>query len=166
MWRRFVELFGVGLVPDESALTDEILRGEKLTPEVAKLTQFLGGAGIGAQWSPIYGKIEIFDSALGNFSFFVGAGIGVGVDAVNKYKAQDQFCPNNTCGGEPASIRRSAGTQADASTAIVVVGSALAVAGLVVVLSLLGLVGPVAAGAAAPHLWLRCAHACVHMLWS
>ena len=73
-----VELFGVGLIPDESALTDEILRGEKLTPEVAKLTQMLGGVGIGAQWSPIYGKIEIFDDALGNFSFYVGAGVGMG----------------------------------------------------------------------------------------
>lgn len=78
-----VELFGTGLYPDESALTDEILRGEKLTPEVAKLTQMLGGGGIGAQWSPIYGKIEIFDDALGNFSFYVGAGLGLGLTRVS-----------------------------------------------------------------------------------
>jgi outer membrane beta-barrel protein len=73
-----LEGFFTYLLPNESSLTEEILRGEKLTPEIAKLTQMLWGAGIGAQWSPIYGKIEIFDSALGNFSFFVGVGVGVG----------------------------------------------------------------------------------------
>ena len=73
-----VEAFFTYLLPSESSLTEEILRGEKLTPEIAKLTQMLWGGGIGAQWSPIYGKIEMFDTALGNFSFFVGVGLGFG----------------------------------------------------------------------------------------
>lgn len=78
-----VEGFFTYLFPTESSLTEEILRGEKLTPEIAKLTQMLWGLGFGAQWSPIYGKIEIFDQALGNFSFYVGVGLGVGQTRVS-----------------------------------------------------------------------------------
>lgn len=73
-----LEVFGTFLFPNESGLTDEILREGKLTPEIAKLTQMLWAGGIGAQWSPIYGKIEIFDTALGNFAFYLAAGVGVG----------------------------------------------------------------------------------------
>ena len=73
-----VEVFGTYLFPGESGLTDEILREYKLTPEIAKLTQMQWGAGLGAQWSPIYGKLEIAGVSLGNFSFYVGAGLGVG----------------------------------------------------------------------------------------
>lgn len=77
-----LELYGNFLFPDESGLTSEILEEGKLTPEIAKLTQMLWGSGIGAQWSPIYGKIEIFDTALGTFAFYVSAGVGVGQSRV------------------------------------------------------------------------------------
>jgi outer membrane beta-barrel protein len=73
-----IELFGAYMFPTESGLTNEILDKGKLTPEVAKLTQMLWAAGLGVQWSPIYGKIQIFGASLGNFSFYVGAGGGIG----------------------------------------------------------------------------------------
>lgn len=72
------ELYGLYTFPDESGLTQEILDEYKLTPEVAKLTQMLWGVGLGVQWSPIYGKIQVFGSSLGNFNFYVGAGAGLG----------------------------------------------------------------------------------------
>jgi outer membrane beta-barrel protein len=73
-----LELFGSYMFPTESDLTTEILDKGKLQPEVAKLTQLLWAAGIGVQWSPIYGKIQIFGNSLGNFSFYLGAGAGLG----------------------------------------------------------------------------------------
>lgn len=73
-----IEAFGMYMLPDPSGLTSEILRQYKLRPEVAKLTQMLWASGLGVQWSPIYGKLQILGSSLGNFSFYVGAGIGVG----------------------------------------------------------------------------------------
>lgn len=77
-----IELFGAYMFPDESGLTQEILDKYKLTPEVAKLTQLLWAAGLGVQWSPIYGKIQIFGASLGNFSFYVGAGAALGQSRV------------------------------------------------------------------------------------
>jgi outer membrane beta-barrel protein len=73
-----LQLFGVYLFPNESGLRTELLMKGRLTPEVAKLTQMLWGAGIGAEWSPIYGKLELFGASLGNFNFFVNVGAGVG----------------------------------------------------------------------------------------
>ena len=77
-----IELYGAAMVPTESALTEEILLEYKLTPEVAKLTQMLGTAGIGFQWSPIYGKVHLFDEYLGNFAVYIGAGLGAGFTRV------------------------------------------------------------------------------------
>ena len=108
-----VEGFFTYLVPSESSLTEEILRGEKLTPEIAKLTQMLWGGGIGAQWSPIYGKIEIFDSSLGNFSFFVGVGIGVGQTRVTCTPATD-LDPEVFGAGEVCAMVESTGNPDDA----------------------------------------------------
>jgi outer membrane beta-barrel protein len=73
-----IELFGAAMFPSESDLTTEILNVGKLTPEVAKLTQMLWAAGLGAQWSPIYGKLQLFGRSLGNFSFYIGVGAGIG----------------------------------------------------------------------------------------
>jgi outer membrane beta-barrel protein len=73
-----IELFGSYMFPSESSLTTEILEKGKLTPEIAKLTQLLWAAGLGVQWSPIYGKIQLFGASLGNFNFYVGAGGGIG----------------------------------------------------------------------------------------
>jgi outer membrane beta-barrel protein len=73
-----LEVFGGYMFPSESDLTTEILDDGKLTPEIAKLTQMLWAAGLGVQWSPIYGKVQIFGSTLGNFSFYLGAGAGLG----------------------------------------------------------------------------------------
>jgi outer membrane beta-barrel protein len=73
-----LELVGSLMFPNESGLTDEILREGKLTPEIAKLTQMMWATALGAQWSPIYGKLQIFDASLGTFAFYIGVGIGVG----------------------------------------------------------------------------------------
>lgn len=73
-----LEAFGVYMFPSASALTSELLTDLRLTPEVAKLTQMLWGAGLGAEWSPIYGKVEVFGVSLGNFNFFVNIGAGLG----------------------------------------------------------------------------------------
>jgi len=77
-----VEMYGAQLFPNESGLTDEILERGRLTPEIAKLTQMRWGWGVGVQWSPIYGKIEIFDISLGNLGFYLAAGIGAGQSRV------------------------------------------------------------------------------------
>lgn len=73
-----LQFAGVYMFPNESGLTTEILEQNQLTPEVAKLTQMLWAAGLGAEWSPIYGKLEVFGASLGNFNFFVNVAAGVG----------------------------------------------------------------------------------------
>jgi len=73
-----LELYGAYMFPDESSLTDEILNKLKLRSDTAKLTQMLWSAGLGVQWSPIYGKLQIANKLLGNFNFYLGAGVGVG----------------------------------------------------------------------------------------
>jgi outer membrane beta-barrel protein len=73
-----LELYGAYMFPDESSLTDEILNKLKLRSDTAKLTQMLWATGVGVQWSPIYGKLQIFNKFLGNFNFYLGAGVGVG----------------------------------------------------------------------------------------
>ena len=73
-----LEAYGAFMFPNESALTDDILNKFSLRSDTAKLTQMLWTAGVGAQWSPIYGKLEIMGEYLGNFSFYLGFGVGVG----------------------------------------------------------------------------------------
>ena len=73
-----IELYGAYMFPSESALTEEIRFPDGFSGEVAKLTQMLWTANVGVQWSPIYGKVHIFDQYLGNFAFYIGAGLGVG----------------------------------------------------------------------------------------
>jgi outer membrane beta-barrel protein len=77
-----LELSGAYMFPDESALTTEILEEGKLTPEIAKLTQLLWNVNLGFQWSPVYGKLQIFGLSLGTFQFYLGAGGGVGQSRV------------------------------------------------------------------------------------
>lgn len=73
-----LEVYGSYMFPSESALTDEILNKLQLRSDISKLTQMLWTAGVGVQWSPIYGKIQILGEWLGNFSFYLGGGVGVG----------------------------------------------------------------------------------------
>lgn len=73
-----LEVYGSYMFPTESALTEEILNNLQLRSDISKLTQMLWTAGVGVQWSPIYGKIQILGEWLGNFSFYFGAGVGVG----------------------------------------------------------------------------------------
>lgn len=97
-----LELFGSYLFPNESGLTDE-LGAEKLRPEVAKLTQMLWAVGLGAQWSPVYGKLELFGTSLGNFGFYLAAGAGLGQTRVQCLRQEialdpNQFGPGQFCG--------------------------------------------------------------------
>lgn len=77
-----LEAFGGYYNPTESETTSELLREVELVTENAKLTQLLWAAGLGVQWSPIYGKLQLFNWNLGNFAFYVGAGAGVGQSRV------------------------------------------------------------------------------------
>lgn len=99
-----IELFGGYMFPTESGLTVEILQKGKLTPETAKLTQMLWAAGLGVQWSPIYGKVQLFGASLGNFNFYVGAGVGIGQTRVRCTPGTPldpvQF-PNEECPASP-----------------------------------------------------------------
>ena len=72
-----VELFGGYFNPTESDTTEELL-GLDLITESAKLTQLIWSAGAGVQWSPIYGKLQLFDLSLGNFAFYLAGGFAVG----------------------------------------------------------------------------------------
>jgi outer membrane beta-barrel protein len=97
-----IEAFGAYFFPSESGLTTELLDKGQLTPELAKLTQMLWAAGLGFTWSPIYGKIQIFGSSLGNFNFYIGAGAGVGQTRVQCRVPGEMLDPNrgfspNTC---------------------------------------------------------------------
>ena len=97
-----LELFGAYLFPNESGLTDE-LGAEKLRPEVAKLTQMLWAVGLGAQWSPVYGKLELFGASLGNFGFYLAGGAGLGQTRVQCLRQEialdpNQFGPGQLCG--------------------------------------------------------------------
>lgn len=99
-----IELFGAYMFPTESGLTVEILQKGKLTPETAKLTQMLWAAGLGVQWSPIYGKVQLFGASLGNFNFYVGAGLGVGQTRVRCTPGTDLdpvSFPNEECPAAP-----------------------------------------------------------------
>ncbi len=73
-----LELYGSYMFPTESSLTKEILNELQLRSDISKLTQMLWTAGMGVQFSPIYGKLQILGRSLGNFSVYLGAGLGVG----------------------------------------------------------------------------------------
>lgn len=73
-----LEVYGAYMLPTESGLTKEILEELQLRSDISKLTQMLWTAGVGVQFSPIYGKLQILGTYIGNFSFYVGAGFGVG----------------------------------------------------------------------------------------
>ncbi len=88
-----IELYGAVMVPNESSLTEEIRLEFGFIPPEAELTQMLWTAGVGVQWSPIYGKVQIFDTYLGNFAFYIGAGIGTGQTRV-RCTPRDQLDPN------------------------------------------------------------------------
>ncbi len=73
-----LEFYGGYFFPSESALTKDILNNFSLRSDTAKLTQMLWTVGLGVQWSPIYGKVNVFGSTLGNFAFYLGLGVGLG----------------------------------------------------------------------------------------
>lgn len=73
-----LEAFGGYFAPTESETTQELLSQLDLETEAAKLTQLLWAAGLGVQWSPIYGKLQFAGTSLGNFAFYLGAGAAVG----------------------------------------------------------------------------------------
>ena len=77
-----LELYGGYMFAWESELTERLFEDYNINTEIARLSKLVWTAGIGVQWSPIYGKIHLFDSFLGNFAFFIGAGIGLGETTV------------------------------------------------------------------------------------
>lgn len=83
-----LEFYGAYMFPTESGLRREIFEEHQLTPEIAKVVQMLWAVGIGVQWSPIYGKVQIFGRTLGNFNLYVGVGGGIGQTRVECISSQ------------------------------------------------------------------------------
>ncbi|NJK89677.1 MAG: outer membrane beta-barrel domain-containing protein [Myxococcales bacterium] len=73
-----LELFGGYFIPNPSDGRTELVNAAGLRPEFARLTELLWAVGIGGQWSPVYGKLEIAGRQLGNFNFYLSAGVAVG----------------------------------------------------------------------------------------
>jgi outer membrane beta-barrel protein len=73
-----LEAFGGYLFPGESSALNEIFEQTNLRPQFAAQTQLLWAAGLGVQWSPIYGKLEVAGRQLGNFNFYLTTGVAVG----------------------------------------------------------------------------------------
>lgn len=100
-----LEAFGGYFNPTESETTDELLSELTLKTENAKLTQLLWAAGLGVQWSPIYGKLQLFDLSLGNFAFYFGAGAAIGqtrVRCVGTDTLDQVAFPGESCPAAPA----------------------------------------------------------------
>lgn len=72
-----IEAYGGYFNPTDSEAADELL-SLTLAIERSKLTQLLWAGGVGVQFSPIYGKLQFFDTSLGNFAFYLGVGAGLG----------------------------------------------------------------------------------------
>jgi outer membrane beta-barrel protein len=96
-----LEAYGGYLFPDESGATTELFERGGFRPPFALLTQLLWAGGLGVQWSPVYGKIEIGGQELGNFSFYLTAGVAVGQTRVectaNGLLDPAQFGEGSTC---------------------------------------------------------------------
>ena len=109
-----LELFGGVFRPTESETTEELSRELGLLTENAKLTQLLWGTGLGVQWSPIYGKFQFAGRSIGNFSFYLGMGVGfgqsrvqcIGVELLDPNEFQDEACRLSTdVAYEPARLQ-------------------------------------------------------------
>jgi outer membrane beta-barrel protein len=61
----------------DSELTVELRQKESLAPERVKLYQFPWVVAADAQWSPLYGKVDIHDAILGQFNLYLSVGAGV-----------------------------------------------------------------------------------------
>ncbi len=61
----------------DSELTVELREKEALAPERVKLYQFPWVVAGDAQWSPLYGKVDIHDLVLGQFNLYLSVGAGV-----------------------------------------------------------------------------------------
>ncbi len=60
-----------------SSLVEELNRFENLAPTMADLKQMTWYTTFGFQWSPFYGKLRLVPGVLGDFDFYVGAGMGI-----------------------------------------------------------------------------------------
>ena len=102
-----LELYGGYMFPSESELTERLFEDFNINTEIARLSKLNWAAGLGVLWSPIYGKVHILDAYLGNFAFYIGAGIGLGEtqvpclvgDALDPNRGFDELrCPQTTSG--------------------------------------------------------------------
>jgi len=96
-----LEAFGGYLFPGESSALNEVFEQTQLRPQFASTTQLLWAAGLGVQWSPIYGKVEIAGRQLGNFNFYLTTGVAVGETRVectaNNLIDPNKFGEGATC---------------------------------------------------------------------
>ncbi len=74
-----------------SNLVEELERFENLTPTMADLKIMTWYTTFGFQWSPFYGKLRLVPGVLGDFDFYVGAGMGI-ADTKEPCKSNDASC--------------------------------------------------------------------------
>ncbi|MCP4500479.1 MAG: outer membrane beta-barrel domain-containing protein [Deltaproteobacteria bacterium] len=68
--------------------TVELLQKEHLTPELVKLYWMNWVATTDLQWSPMYGKVNVQDMLLGQFSAYLSVGVGlVGMELQNETRS-------------------------------------------------------------------------------
>ncbi len=110
-----LEVFGSFMFPEHSSATKELRDRAETAPELAKLTQMRWAVGLGAQWSPIYGKMELFGHSLGNFSFYMGMGLGMGQTRVSCTPG-DRFDPQRGLSEPECLISEDGGDSFEPST--------------------------------------------------
>lgn len=95
-----LQAFGSYMFASESDVTTEILTRGQLAPEDAELVQMRWAAGLTAEWSPVYGKMQVLGSELGTFSFYLAGGLALGqtrVQCRNGEELDPNVFPGQTC---------------------------------------------------------------------
>lgn len=80
-----------------SSLVYEVYKYEELIPQNVDLKQLQWFAGLSAQWSPLYGKFNIF-GILADFDFYISAGLGVAGTRVPCLTSHDSCVPLDNLG--------------------------------------------------------------------
>ena len=70
------EIAGGNLWASDTELTQELIQKEHLAPEYVKFYELTWLATADMQWSPIYGKLSIYDRVLGEFNLYLSVGGG------------------------------------------------------------------------------------------
>jgi outer membrane beta-barrel protein len=72
-----VEFAAGNLWSNDTDLTQELIQKEHLAPEYVKFYELTWLATADLQWSPIYGKLSIYDRVMGEFNLYMSVGAGL-----------------------------------------------------------------------------------------